>query len=264
MNTSGKRAIWLSTYALFVVAGILLLISSIKSMSVLSGNSGNSYITALKAISIIGIIGSFFDVTFSFIGIAYVSKGRIERQTSKYLLTFLIIDCLVNLSTWIILVAVVNQYYSYKVSAIEIIQLILILLSVILFVYGSACTINRNAYLSSIVGCIALAIGTIISLAVSENNTGLTLTYMVLYLVGLIAACISLGLLTSNNENTNKVESIVSPTSEASPVQDFSNRSTTQNDDGFEKLKKLKELKDAGIITEEEYNEKRAKYIDSL
>ena len=114
-----------------------------------------------------------------------------------------------------------------------------------MFVAGSATGITASLF---------LVVVFILALATSSNLNGFSILYYIFMIVGSIIMIITFGL-----SGTKDVVRL----SKVTPEQ-VSTTAYRKATDSAEELLKLKKLLDAGAITQEEYEDKRKKYVESL
>lgn len=137
----------------------------------------------------------------------------------------------------------------------------LVLIIVGLFLNGSYMS-DDKAGIVFIIACVCLIICTIITFANMNSDTaGLTIASAIFLLFGLLLA----GFEYVNSYGSSGYAYKKTITDDSYDSSSYSSQSTNSNiDDPSEQLRKLKKLFDDGIITAEEYEEKRKKYIDKL
>jgi len=138
----------------------------------------------------------------------------------------------------------------------------LVLIIVGLFLNGSYMS-DDKAGIVFIIACVCLIICTIITFANMNSDTaGLTIASAIFLLFGLLLA----GFEYINSYGSSSGYAYKKTvTHDSYDSSSYSSPSTNNNvDDPSEQLRKLKKLFDDGIITAEEYEEKRKKYIDKL
>lgn len=111
-----------------------------------------------------------------------------------------------------------------------------------------------------IIACLCLMTCCIISFAaMSEGTDGTTISSTIFLTLGVVSG----GYLFINSY-AHYGTSQKTTTTSYSASKNYNEPSTSKNIDPVEQLKMLKELYDTGVITSEEYTEKRKKYIDEL
>lgn len=137
----------------------------------------------------------------------------------------------------------------------------LVLIIVGLFLNGSYMN-DDKAGIVFIIACACLIICSIITFANMNSDTaGLTIASAIFLLFGLLLA----GFEYINSYGGSGYVYKKTVTHDSYDSSSYSSPSTNSNvDDPSEQLRKLKKLLDDGVITTEEYEEKRKKYVDKL
>ena len=114
---------------------------------------------------------------------------------------------------------------------------------------------NKKETQSGIIGAggsLWFVVVIIIAISSGTDSNGFTILYLIFMIVSFIMMIATFGL------------SAVKESNKAVSTQSIPNNQVGTTYDSAEELLKLKKLLDAGAITQEEYEEKRKKYVDSL
>ena len=159
---------------------------------------------------------------------------------------------------------IIKNVYPYSISmpGMAIAKLVFLFIALLTLIIGiwleGSFTNDDKANIFMIVALVAIFICCILSFAsMSSSTEGLTIVANVLLtisvVVGIALYVVSFIKEESPHKVTYKTGEIVYPLPKSS-----------DSNDPVEQLRKLKELFDDGVITEEEYEEKRKKYVDRL
>ena len=286
------------TILFVVISAIFLLISSAESIDQINHITEYSYIyISLKTVAVVQLVFSIVILVFSLIAII-VAFAAINDTAPFNLMLFVIVliavEKIATLFQAIELVKMVSP--SAEADAETIISLVLLFLAVFLLFIGMICKANGKNTGAGGLGFVAslfTIIVVILVLASSDSAEELSIVYLVILLLSLLINGIVSGVLIYNysnkasseaqqteavaadggvqdepKENINNQEAL--PSDEVQTVQEAPKSQTTpkdsieNNEDPVESLVKLKKLLDNGIITQEEYEEKRKKYVDKL
>ena len=244
---------------LLVVTFILEMVGIISSLKDISGYSGPTFegtrgLLIFELVTVILIILSCLYV--------FVCKRYEKRIYVAVGIPFALISLRAIIDTFWAFGIIKNVYpYSISMPGMAIAKLVFLFIALLTLIIGiwleGSFTNDDKANIFMIVALVAIFICCILSFASMNSSTeGLTIVANVLLtisvVVGIALYVISFIKEEAPHKATYKTGEIVYPL----PSKD--------NNDPVEQLKKLKELFDSGVITAEEYEEKRKKYVDKL
>lgn len=255
------------TAFIFIVYSILVFVQSIKGLNALDSYSSEYASFARRAVVfelIVAIIILLLSGAVLVMSIRMVNDKALYAATGSLLGVFTlgsIIDIFVAYS---LLKKLLGNRAS--MSGASIAQLVFLFIALVFIVVG---LFVINSYINEdkagvvfIIGCVCLVICSIISLASMDSYTsGLTITSNIFLLLGLLSA--GYEYINSYGDSGYKPHKIVTHSSYNSYSYSDPSPSSSPSD-ASEQLRKLKKLFDDGVITAEEYEEKRKKYVDKL
>ena len=252
----------------FAIVGVLELISSIKGFNQLGSGSGDVYSFARGALTF-ELIASVILLGASSISLAIISKNRNDKPIYASTLSILSLFTLSSIIDTFVAFELAKKMmgpYSGDISmpGVGIAKLIFLFLALALF--GVGFFLLKSYYHDDKAGGVAAAgaacliICCIFAFASMDGNSdGLIITATIFLLIGCLLAA---------TEYINSYGSGFRPRIHYSTSSNYAQPSQSNNSsnksDAADELRKLKELYDDGVITSEEYNEKRKKYIDEL
>ncbi len=256
----------------FAVVSILQIISAIKGLSDLGSGSGEIYYFAKGAI-IFELLASIALLITCLVSIGIVFKDgtdkRIYYSTTSILTLFTITSIIDTFLAYTLLLKMAGPYADYiSMPGTGVAKLIFLFIAVILFATGDFLLRSivhddkAGAVLATGSGC--LVVCCIISFAAMDSNTGgLVIAATIFLLIGCLLALAEFVNSYAGGYSTRT--SVTHHTS--SSYRPYSYTPVSSNEDGdnaAEELRKLKKLYDDGVITAQEYEEKRKKYVDKL
>ena len=173
-----------------------------------------------------------------------------------------------------------GSLYSYEAPASAVATIVLTVLAIIaLFV---AVVYNNNSTVKKVVGAIGvlcmIAVYIVVFCNLGDNPYPLTVVINVILFIGVILTGVFLFIpgymrprrryysssYRSNTQTSSSSQQTSASGSQTSSSSQQTTSQTTSSEDPVKKLKELKELLDSNIITQEEYEEKRKKYLDKI
>ena len=251
-----------------------------------------NYLTSLRGVCIVKLIFSIIIMITSIVTsiVSFTSKkdgSPLALSVTSFTL-FVINYIIAFFMTWGIAKSL-NP--SIEMSATSIVAILFVFMSLFLFLISYICLGAKakvGAAFTNIFGSAVLLIAIIVTLAESASTAtnALSVVYQVFIIISILANIVASGIFVgflsegaSNDmeqpvvEQPVAVETVqvvekpapapeeVKPSPAPVPVESMIK---TNNEDPIESLKKLKNLFDEGIITEEEYKEVRKKYVEKL
>lgn len=260
------------TALIFTIFGILQMVSAIKALSAYSayGSYGGSYMSFAKGTMVFELIATIVILLISMILMIMAVKDASEKSlygtTAGLLGTLTLYSIIDTFLAYSLLKKMFGDYVSMPGSGIA--KLVFLFLAMILIIaglltLGSYANDDKAGIVFIIaVGCLLFCC--IISFAAMDRFTdGLTITSTVFLLLALLSA----GFEFINSYGYSGYVSTTPKTVHHTTYNPYSYNqpsSKSGNEDAAEELRKLKQLYDDGLITSEEYNEKRKKYVDKL
>ena len=239
------------------IAVVFYIINGIDALTELAEYEGD-YITAAKGLSIFQLVMA---IIILLSGVATAIMGFAPSVSKKNTISALIgvgvLTACEKLASIIGSIIIVKKYLfpDATLSGTSITTIIFVVLA-LLFLVGALFMIRfkksiQGAALGSM-GSLWLVVVFIISISSGTDSNGFTILYLVFILIAMLMMIITFAM--SGVKEPHKVvyaghESVI----EEKPTHDSA-----------EELLKLKKLLDAGAITQEEYEEKRKKYVDCL
>ena len=162
------------------------------------------------------------------------------------------------------LMIIMQTYYpGVSLGGGTIVAMAFLAVSLILFVVSFALSKTKTKGVVGIAGLLGSIFFIIpLFMSFSEGAQALSLVYIVILLISFIGV---FGYFVFDAVTDFMSSPVLSPVKEDSePVVSEKVESTYTNTNTEQALLRLKRLLDQGVISEEEYNEKRKKYVDSL
>lgn len=276
-----SRTIALITYLLFFVFAILSLVSSIQGLSALNAISGesNKILSSLRGMFITSLLAVIGIVIALATGTTYSVKnysGHVATLGSVFAI-YLLSDLI---SGFIGLSILDGTTIPATVVITIIVEIIALISAFVSIGFSSSSERNNEGIVSGIITALLLLIAVIITM----SSTTISSTLTVMGYVFLILSILGSGLfyLVKYNENIEALRARVLkkmhekdateknqkandyPISDETSVVREEPKVQPSSDDPVAQLEKLKNLLDKGVITKEEYEEKRKKYVDML
>ena len=253
----------------FVIVGILELISSIKGFNQLGSGSGDVYSFARGALTF-ELIASVILLGASSISLAIISKNRNDKPIYASTLSILSLFTLSSIIDTFVAFELAKKMmgpYSGDISmpGVGIAKLIFLFLALALF--GVGFFLLKSYYHDDKAGGVAAAgaacliICCIFAFASMDGNSdGLIITATIFLLIGCLLAATEY----INSYGSSGFRPRIHYNTSSNYAQPSQSYNSSSKNGAADELRKLKELYDDGVITSEEYNEKRKKYIDEL
>lgn len=260
----------------FVVYSILKIVQAIKVLNSF-GTYTNDIVSFTKGAIVFELIVAIFILIMGVVVIAMSLKMFDDKPlyaaTGVLLGIFTLASIIDIFVAYSLLKKMLGDYASMPGASIA--QLIFLFIALVLIIAG---LFLNGSYMSDdkagivfIIACACLIICIIIAFANMDSNTaGLTIASTIFLLFGLLLAGFeyinsygSSGYTNSSHASTGTTKSTMASFADNYdiPIEKASN---TKEEDASTQLRKLKSLLDDGIITTEEYEEKRKKYVDKL
>ena len=257
-NIRGKDYLWLIAFTLCAVCEVMLFVASLRMLMSIKGMTGD-VASSIRAESIICIFCALACIIFFVTGVKILFQKGFSRKVSNQLVSVLIVDVFANITTWVITIINLSNQGGFNIGFWRVMLFVLYVVCIFLFSYSSKAGSYKRHSIFAIVGSLILYACYIIFMIVDEDTDGFILAYNIIYLVNFIVIIASFWLIKDKKEDVNSGVSVSASRIDRSDIVNPENKS-----ESYQKLKELKDLYNAGLISEEEYNEKRAKYIDSL
>ena len=264
MNSKVSKIVLGVAASLFSLAVIFYVINAIDAIADLSEYSG-SYVEAARTLSIFQLIMDIIILAMGILAIVCCSAPSISKKSA--LNSIFVVGFLIPLEKLISVIAGYNiiKKYAYPSAELDGTSIVIIVFIIITLILMVAALITNQVAKNQIIGP-AFGIGGTIGFLVvmilvfvnSEQSTGFTTLYMIFTLVAVLT--VIPGLIFAILKDKKK---IAYSYHSLTPEPAMENKPLPQKDNA-EELLKLKKLLDAGAITQEEYEEKRKKYVDSL
>ena len=244
-------------------AYIFYFINTIMGFVDLSSIDGGGYITAtiiLSVISLLVAIAAFIILLIASIKLA--GKIRYGNPTFLFLLGLVFVSLEKVISTVGAMIILQSYAPGISVDGGSIVVIAFLVISLILFIVCAALSKGKTKGVVGIVGSIGSIFFLVpLFISISGGLNSLSLIYLVILLLAYIGVFVYFVFDTVTDYTFTPVES--SETKEQE-VNVNKVESTYTNTNTEQALLRLKRLLDQGVISEEEYNEKRKKYVDSL
>ena len=258
------------TAFLMLVFGILELIQAIRGLNSISGGNNEIASYARGAIvfelimSIIIILSSLISLTMA---LKNAEAKSLYYSTGVVLTLFTLGSIIDTFIAYGLLRKILGDYASFPGSSIA--KLVFLFIALLLLIIG---LFMLRSYLYDSKGggvlagaSVSLLVVCIISFTVMNSDTdGITIASTIIFLLATILSCAeyinSYGYDDYSYSSTNSTQYKY----DASTDTFIETKPSVSDNDASEQLRKLKKLFDDGIITAEEYEEKRKKYVDKL
>lgn len=233
LNNIGNYSGYVADYARKVIVfelimTVVLIVSCVTTLSIIAklGNSKTVYVSS--------------SITFSLISLYSIVD------------TFLAYELLKKM---------IGDYASIPGTGVA--KLVFLFIAIILILVSLALQkslmYEDKANILMVLACLCLLVCCIISFTAMDKSTdGAVVTSTIFLTLGVMVG--GYLFINSYGDDGYRPQTV----SSYHETKKYSGQSTTKSDDPAEQLKKLKELYDSGVITNEEYTEKRKKYIDKL
>lgn len=276
------------TLVFLLITSIFLLIDGIKAVDIINDYDPyyyGSYYSSIKAIAVVELVFAIFILLFGLIALIVSFASQSEKSPHNMLLFVILLAAIQKIVATFQAIGLVNEISpGADIGATPILMLVFLILAALLVVIAMICVANDSFKAAGGIGIVVallFVVVMIISLATGENSEAMAIIYMVLFILSMIIFGIASGIAVAEGSyyrsvanyyhsapkpvNSASTPTNVSGQSEMSATSSKENSNHEQKgDDPAEALKKLKQLFDTGIITEEEYQEKRKKYIEKL
>ena len=257
-NNAKTNFLWLIAFILCAVCEVMLFVASLKMLMNIKGATGD-VASSLRAEGIICIFCAIVAFALCITGTKLLLQKGFSRKVSNQLLSVLILDVFANITSWVITIINLSNQGGFNIGVGRVMVFILYIVAIFLFSYASKANSYKRHSIMTIVGFLLLFVSSIVFMIVDENTAPLVLVYYIINLVNFIIMIAAFWLIKDKKNDVNSGSSIAASHIDRSDIVNPDNKS-----ESYQKLKELKDLYNAGLISEEEYNEKRAKYIDSL
>lgn len=257
------------TAFIFFIYSILSMVQSIRALSKLSDlpNVGG-YVSFARGIAVFDLIVTIIILLVSVVLFVLALKRVADKAlyaTTGSLIGFYSLTSIIEVFlAYGLLKKMLGDYASMPGASIA--QLIFLFIALIFAIAGlftlKSLMNEDKAGIVFIISCVSLIVCLIINFANMNSSTeGLTIVTSIFLLFGFLSA--GFEYINSYGSSGYRYKKPTThygyhPSSYSSPS------SSSGNEDAAEELRKLKKLYDDGVITSEEYNEKRKKYVDKL
>lgn len=214
---------------------------------------------AIRRLKIFQLLISIFILGFGIVSIvlSFIPTMSKKRALSSMFSTVALIS-LEQLISFIFMIVIAKKYIApdATLNAVSIIRFVFIILTVLSIF--SALILNQFSKKQilgpafGLAGSFSLIIVLILTLSNGVTTTGFAILFEIFALVALLTMLVGLVFAVLKDNEVVANSSVTS-----TPVMEASK-------DSAEELLKLKKLLDVGAISQEEYEEKRKKYVDSL
>lgn len=257
------------TAIIFFIYSILSMVQSGRALSSLSDlpNVGG-YVSFARGIAVFDLIVTIIILLVSVVLFVLAIKRVADKAlyaTTGSLIGFYSLTSIIEV---FLAYGLLKKMFGDNISmpGASIAQLIFLFIALIFAIAGlftlKSFMYEDKAGIVFIISCVSLIVCLIINFANMNSNTeGLTIVTSIFILIGLLSA--GFEYINSYGSSGYKYKKPTThygyhPSSYSSPS------SSSGNEDATEQLRKLKKLLDDGIITSQEYEEKRKKYVDKL
>lgn len=242
-----KKTIGIIMYSILVCVFVLFFINATASLSSIQVRMTNSERSMITSILIIEMITSIICFILSIVGIVKVSHNPLRNQSHNVLLVMLFIfTTALHICGGIYYI----NYSNTSSGGTFLTYTILYLIASLLF-FATSCVSYKGAYVAKSVlyfSTLTLFLITAINGLSSSQPTGATVSMYVFLFIAL-ALSIPFFIINPKEQATKEI---------------VSREKQLSSTGAAEKLEKLKDLYDRGILSKEEYEEKRKQYIDYL
>lgn len=273
MENKNVKAIALLTYVCYFVFAIMSLILAIQGLDVLKSSSGSmpsSYISAFRSSLIVTLIGTIAVILILLIGVGKSLTG--SKSFVSAASSVLVILIFADLLTSIILMGATSTSPDALTIVGIVFEIIAFLLSIASVFYCASTDKGKDFGVAGFAASLIMFVIQIIVLATNAPSGSLAILKTVFLMLALVGSLLGFGMLTYYNSNKPSVQQVSNPLPQQSehremeptPVNKEEPKVQSSSDDPVAQLEKLKNLLDKGVITKEEYEEKRKKYVDML
>lgn len=256
MNSKVTKIILGVGASFFSLGVIFYIINGVDGLTDLSEYSGD-YFSAVRGVTIFELVMAILILAMSIITMIFSFTPSFSKKRALNsifgVVTMISLEKIVSIiSGYIILKKYLYPYVSLSALSIVTVVFIIITLASMVFALTSSWFIKKTivGIISGITGTVSFLIAMILVLVNSSQSTGFSTLYMIFTLIAVLIMIIGL-IFSTLDDKPKSVANTSTPIMEASK-------------DSAEELLKLKKLLDAGAISQEEYEEKRKKYVDSL
>ena len=273
MENKNVKAVALLTYVCYFVFAIMSLILAIQGLDALKSSSGilpSSYISAFRSSLIVTLIGIIGVILILLIGVGKSLTGSksFVSATSSVLTVLTFADLL----SAIILMGATSTSGGALVIVGIVFEVIAFLLSIASVFYCATTEKGKDFGVTGFAASLIMFVIQIITLATNAPSGALAILKAVFLMLSLVMSLLGFGMLTYYQSNKPSAQQVSSPLPQPSeprevvvtPVSKEEPKVQPSSDDPVAQLEKLKNLLDKGVITKEEYEEKRKKYVDML
>ena len=257
MNSKVVKIVAGITASIISLAVIFYIVNGIDALTELAEYEGE-FVSATKSLVIFELVVAVVILLCGvFTAIISFNPSTNKKNTITLLLSAGILIALEKLISIIWTLAIAKKYISpdISISAINIITVIFICLTLLFMSVAILLIRNKKETQSGIIGAggsLWFVVVIIIAISSGTDSNGFTILYLIFMIVAFIMMIATFGL------------SAVKESNKAVSTQSIPNNQVGPTYDSAEELLKLKKLLDAGAITQEEYEEKRKKYVDCL
>lgn len=258
------------TAFLFFVVGIIELIGAIKGLNQIG--SGDIFSFA-RGVLVFELISAIILLAASIISIAIIimvdGDNPIYASSAAMLSLFTLSSIIDTFLSYALLKKMAGAYSDYiSMPTVGVVKLVLLFIAILLFIVGF---FLLKSYTTEDKACGVFAAGTgcllvccVLAFTTMDRNTdGFTITSTIFLLIGCLLGITEF--LNSYGYSGRRLNTPNYHHSSSYNPHSYSNPTVNRGEkDSVDELRKLKELYDEGIITSEEYNEKRKKYVDKL
>ena len=249
---------------------LILAIQGLEALKSSSGYLPSSYISAFRSSLIVTLIGTIGVILILLIGVGKSLTGSksFVSAASSVLVALIFADLL---SAIILLGATSTSPNGLAIVGI-VFEVIAFLLSIASVFYCASTAKGKDFGVAGFAASLIMFVIQIITLATNAPSGSLAILKAVFLMLSLVWSLLGFGMLTYYNSNKPLVQQVSSPLPqqpepreiESAPVNKEEPKVQPSSDDPVAQLEKLKNLLDKGVITKEEYEEKRKKYVDML
>lgn len=263
MNSKIAKIVLGIAASLFSLGVIFYIINAVDGLTDLSEYSGD-YINAVKSLTVFELVMAIIILGLGIVTAIFSFAPSISKKRAVN--SIIGVASLMSLEKMISIIAGYNiiKKYVYPYAELDGVSIATIVFVIIALIFMIASLITNQFVKKPIFGPIFGIIGAISFLVVmilvftnSSESTGFTTLYLIFTLIAVLTMVAGLAFAPFNDKKKESYES------SSNPIK-FMDYAPHSSKDSAEELLKLKKLFDAGAITQEEYEEKRKKYVDSL
>lgn len=242
-------------------ACIFYFINTIMGFVDIASLGSDAPVASLVVLSVISLLVTIVAFIILLVALFKLSgKSRYGNPTFLFLLglVFITLEKVINTVGTLI----ITQSYApmVGVDATSVVAIAFIAVSFILFIVTAALSRGKTKGVVGIIGSIASIFFLIpLFMSTSSNVKALSMVYLIVLLISFIGVFGYFVFSAVGDFMSNPVTSPVEEEVEVEKVE-----STYLKTNNEQALLRLKRLLDQGVISEEEYNEKRKQYVDSL